>query len=127
MTRFTFFRMLRLISSLLVFSALSAAFPFPIPAAPVIPPLPVIPTKFPFVPGATPIIPGAVPFAPVARPALPGLSNPYYNYAGGPAVPIVTYSSEHGLDGTYAFRYVKPSNSEYVKCKLCHFRDSMTF
>lgn len=99
--------MLRVISSLLVFSAISSAFPFPIPAAPVIPPIPVIPTKFPYVPGATPIVPGTVPFVPVTRPAVPGLNNPYYNYAGGPAVPIVTYSSEHGLDGTYAFRYVK--------------------
>ncbi|TKX27768.1 cuticular protein RR-1 [Spodoptera litura] len=108
--------MFRIISCVLLYSTLIAGFPFPFPAAPVVPPTAVVPTPFPFVPGSTPVpttvpfaspvrpvIPTPIPLAPGARPVLPGINNPYYNYAGGPAIPILSYSSEHGVDGTYAF------------------------
>ncbi|KAH9627614.1 hypothetical protein HF086_010766 [Spodoptera exigua] len=115
-------QMFRIISCVVLFSTLIAGFPFPFPAAPVVPPpTAVIPTPFPFVPGSTPVVPTTVPFAtpvrpviptpvpvplaPGARPVLPAINNPYYNYAGGPAIPILSYSSEHGVDGTYAFSF----------------------
>lgn len=127
-------RMFRLISCVLLYSTLTMGYPFPFPAAPVVPPTAVIPTPYPFVPGATPVVPtatpygpgispvvptaipyapgvkpvvpSAIPFVPGARPIVPGANNPYYNYARAPAIPILSYSSEHGLDGTYAFRFV---------------------
>lgn len=72
--------------------------PFPLPAVPPIPPVvpPIVPTAYPYSP-ATPIVPG-----------LPGYNNPYYNQyrTPGAAVPILTYSSEHNGDGSYAFRFV---------------------
>lgn len=98
--------MIRFIGSVLLFSTLSMAVPFPFPAAPVVPPITVASTAYPFVPGPTPLVPAAFPFAQRPTSVVPGVNSPYYNYAGAPAVPIVSYSSEHGLDGTYAFRYV---------------------
>ncbi|XP_063890224.1 endocuticle structural glycoprotein SgAbd-1-like [Helicoverpa armigera] len=109
--------MYRLIGCVLLYGTLTTGLPFPFPGVPVVPPTPVIPTPFPFVPGSTPIVPGAIPyagrpvvptaipFAPGAAPIVPGVGNPYYNYAGAPAIPILSYSNEHGLDGTYAFSF----------------------
>ncbi|KAJ8732053.1 hypothetical protein PYW08_014783 [Mythimna loreyi] len=111
--------MFRLISCVLLCGTLAAGYPFPFPAAPVVPPTAVIPTVVPtalpygpvispVVPtaaGVRPVVPNALPYAPGARPIVPGVNNPYYNYAGAPAIPILTYSNEHGLDGTYAFSF----------------------
>lgn len=112
--------MFRLISCVLLYSTLTAGYPFPFPAAPVVVPTSVIPTPFPYVPGPTPTVPTAnpyapgvnplvpttIPYTPGARAIVPGVNNPYYNYAGSPVVPILSYSNEHGLDGNYAFRFV---------------------
>ncbi|CAB3221365.1 unnamed protein product [Arctia plantaginis] len=70
---------------------MSNAFPYPFPAVPKVTSIPALPTPFSF--GPTP------------RPLGPGFNNPYYNYAEGQAVPILSYSNEHGLDGSYAFSF----------------------
>lgn len=76
-------------------------------------PVPIVPPVAPILP-VPPILP-VNPYAPTPRPiGLPGYNNPYYNQynrvpavpvAPGAAVPILTYSSEHAGDGTYAFRF----------------------
>lgn len=70
-----------------------AAPPFPVPGIPAIPGIPRVP---------------GVP--PGATPPLGGVRNPYYNNYNtpvGPAVPILTYSSNGpNIDGTYEFRYI---------------------
>ena len=137
--------MFRLISCVLLYSTLTVGYPFPFPAAPVVAPTAVIPTQFPYVPGSTPIVPTAIPYAPGVSPVVPsaipyapgvrpivstalpfapaptaivpGVNNPYYNYAGAPAIPIVSYSSEHGADGTYAFRF--DINEIILFCTYC--------
>ncbi|XP_063379460.1 uncharacterized protein LOC134666238 [Cydia fagiglandana] len=78
-------------------------------------PLPLGATPVPYVPpGLTPIPPVAptiFPFGPtprVPRPLVPGVAgynNPYYNPAAGPAVPILTYSNDHGADGSYSYSF----------------------
>lgn len=50
------------------------------------------------------LAPTAFPFGPNSRSFAPGYNNPYYNPTAGPAVPILTYSSEQVGDGTYSFR-----------------------
>lgn len=82
----------RIVGFILLTSSLTNALPFPIPAAPTVAPIAPVP-PFPLGPNGP-------------RPLGPGFNNPYYNYPGGPTVPILSYSSEHGLDGNYAFRYV---------------------
>ncbi|KAI8428877.1 hypothetical protein MSG28_007516 [Choristoneura fumiferana] len=59
----------------------------------------------PFTPGIPPVAPTIFPFSPTPRPALPGYTNPYYNPNAGPAIPILTYSNEHGADGTYSYSF----------------------
>ncbi|XP_075971008.1 uncharacterized protein LOC142973255 [Anticarsia gemmatalis] len=83
--------MYRIIGSIVLYSTLCSAFPFPLPVEPPVAPIGPVPPHFPF--GPTP------------RPLGPGFKNPYYNYAGTGAVPILSYSSEHGLDGNYAFSF----------------------
>lgn len=111
--------MLRLLSCFTLYITLSASQIVPYGPTPV--PLPgpfargAIPAPFargpvpgPFVPGLPgipPVVPTVYPFGPTPRPLVPGAyNNPYYNGAGAPAVPIVTYSSDHVGDGTYSFR-----------------------
>lgn len=45
-----------------------------------------------------------LPFGPNHRPFGPSFNHAYYDPAAGPAVPILTYSSEHVGDGTYSYR-----------------------
>ncbi|XP_063361287.1 larval cuticle protein A1A-like [Cydia amplana] len=75
-------------------------------------PLPLGVTPVPYVPPGLPPIPPVAPtifpFGPTPRPLVPGVAgynNPYYNPAVGQAVPILTYSNDHGADGSYSYSF----------------------
>ncbi|XP_026328708.1 uncharacterized protein LOC113236755 [Hyposmocoma kahamanoa] len=51
------------------------------------------------------LTPTAFPFGPNSRSLSPGFNNPYYNPTTGPAVPILSYSSEQLGDGTYSYSF----------------------
>lgn len=114
------FRMLKIVICLVLYCTVSSGqtYPFVAPAVPIVPPVaPILPVA-PFTPASRPVIPG-----------LPGYNNPYYNQynrvpgvAGVPGavvpgafIPILTYSSEHAGDGSYAFRFVIKSCSPRIK------------
>lgn len=101
------FQMLRLICVFLYcVLARGQTVPPPLPFG-VTPPVPYGSLP-PFTPGIPPVAPTIYPLGPNARPSLPGYNNPYYNPNAGPAIPILTYSNDHGADGTYSYRFVCP-------------------
>lgn len=55
------------------------------------------------VPGVVPPVVPPYPYAGAGLPGVAGVRSPYYNNAAG-STPIVAYSSEPPVEGTYAFK-----------------------